>query len=90
MNNILSIKKVNRQSRFMVRSKSKDKKVKNLLLHQSSVIGWVVIVVEPAGASIQTIMLERIMIRAKSTRIAFLIGRTMDVFVKIIPVRRTT
>ena len=37
----------------MVKAKAKDEKVKNVLLHQSSVIGWILVIVDPEDASIR-------------------------------------
>ena len=46
---------------------------KSLLLYKSSVIGWILIIVEPVDVYIQTILLERSMLWAKSIRSNFLI-----------------
>ena len=65
------------------------KKSKNIFLYQSSVIGWIVIIVEPVDASIRTILSEIRMVQENSTRRALSIGSTMDMFVAISLVQRT-
>ena len=61
----------------------------NILPHQSSVIGWIMIIVEPTDAPIRKILMERRIVRANSKRSAFLIVIKMDMFVATIPVHRT-
>ena len=62
MKNIASSKKWYRQSRYMVKAKAKDEKVKRIFLHQRSIIEWIVIVVDTVDAYIQKMLLERRMV----------------------------
>ena len=73
----------------MVKAKAKEKRSKSILINQSSMIGWIVIIVDAVDTYNLIMMSERRMIGPKRMRSSFSIVRKMDIFVETIPVKRT-